>query len=115
MMIARTETNCPSKSQDKADNVETKDNEEEWDWEEDDDAGTNSGSSSNRSKRLDSTSSRELSSAEGKYDQSSTDSTTRKLFTDMEFGAYNSDSMYSPGHSGQSDLGASVSEQSQVK
>ncbi len=90
---------------------------EEWEWEEDDDAGTQSGhspASSQRSKRLDSTSSRELSSAEGKYDQSSTDSTTRKLFTDMECGAYNSDSMYSPGHSGQSDVGASVSEQSQV-
>ena len=39
-------------------------------------------------------------------------SSTRKLLTEMEFGAYNSDSICSPGHnSGHSD-GVSMSEQS---
>ncbi len=53
--------------------------------------------------RNDSTSSestRELSSSEGR-------SETRKLLSDMECGAYNSDSLNSPGHSGISDLGTS--------
>ena len=88
------------------------DNEEEWEWEDDDDAasGTSSKSAKQRKKRQDSTSSRELSSAELK-EQNSMASSTRKLFNEMEFGAYNSDSMYSPGHSGQSD-GVSMSEQS---
>ena len=89
--------------------------EEEWDWEEDDDAGSGtSGTRSRRSgKRLDSTSSRELSSAELSKQDNSMASSTRKLLTEMEFGAYNSDSMHSPGHSGQSDdPGISMSEQS---
>jgi hypothetical protein len=88
------------------------DDEDEWEWEEDDDTGSTR--SHHGGKRLDSTSSRELSSADGgKMEHSIADSTTRKLFTDMECGAYNSDSMYSPGHnSGQSDIGVSVSEQS---
>ena len=85
------------------------DEEEEWEWEEDDDAAS---TRSRRSgKRVDSISSRDLSSAELKQDHSTT-SSTRKILTDMECGAYNSDSLCSPGHnSGQSD-GVSMSEQS---
>ena len=83
--------------------------EEEWEWEEDDDAA--SGRSRRSGKRVDSISSRDLSSAELKQDNSTT-SSTRKILTEMECGAYNSDSLCSPGHnSGQSD-GVSMSEQS---
>ena len=87
--------------------------EDEWEWEEDDDA--TSSRSSKRGKRVDSTSSRDLSSAELKKDSSiaSQSSSTRKLLTEMEFGAYNSDSICSPGHnSGNSDGAVSMSEQS---
>ena len=85
------------------------DDEEEWEWEEDDDAA--SGRSRRSGKRVDSISSRDLSSAELKQDHSTT-SSTRKILTEMECGAYNSDSLCSPGHnSGQSD-GVSMSEQS---
>lgn len=85
--------------------------EDEWEWEEDDDAASRSSRASRRGKRVDSTSSRDLSSAELQKDASMA-SSTRKLLTEMEFGAYNSDSVCSPGHtSGQSD-GVSMSEQS---
>ena len=70
--------------------------EDEWEWEDDDDAKCEL----KDPKRHDSTnSSQEVSLSD---DKSSASSTVRKLLNEMECGAYNSDSLYSPGHSGQS-------------
>ena len=101
---------------------------DEWEWDEEEEEEDNSGvkdstkasqdnvESTQGSKRNDSTSSsREISISDEKSagENSAASSTVRKLFTDMECGAYNSDSLYSPGHqSGQSDVGT-TSEQEQ--
>ena len=104
MMMPESEENAEE------DHEEEEEEEEEWEWEEEED-DTSSSRSRRSGKRVDSTSSRELSSEELNKEHSVA-SSTRKVLTEMEFGAYNSDSLCSPGHtSGQSE-GVSMSEQS---
>ena len=87
---------------------ESESEEEEWEWEEEEEDTNKRDAASD--KRHDSTSSsHEISLADEKSaaENSHASSTVRKLLTDMECGAYNSDSLCSPGHSGQSDVGNS--------
>ena len=107
MMMQNNGSN--NKDDDEEEEEEEEEEEDEWEWEEDDDAA--SARSRRSGKRVDSTSSRDLSSAELQKDTSMA-SSTRKLLTEMECGAYNSDSVCSPGHTSGNSDGVSMSEQS---